>query len=78
MPESSKDFMCPLASLFSLCVAQFHRIGNGDLWTDWLDFLLHNDAVRIIQDLDMKLVLVLESLARDIREMMVILPYYSR
>ena len=78
MPESSKEFMCPLSSLFSLCVAQFHKINAGDLSKDWMDFLMEEDAVRIIQDIDMKLLLALESFARDVREMMVVLPYYPR
>jgi hypothetical protein len=78
LPENSKEFMCPLSSLFSLCVAQFHKIHAGDLSKDWLDFLLEDDAVRIIYDIDMKLILVLEQFSRDIREMMEVLPYYPR
>lgn len=78
MPDNSKEFMCPLSSLFSLCVAQFHKIGAGDLSKDWLDFLLEDDAVRIIQDLNMKLILALESFSRDLREMIEVLPYYPR
>ncbi|GKY95686.1 hypothetical protein MPSEU_000529600 [Mayamaea pseudoterrestris] len=77
MPENSQDFMCPLSSLFSLCVARFHKMSDGDLSKDWLDFLLEPDAVRIIQDIDMKLLLALRAFSEDIKEMMVILPYYS-
>jgi hypothetical protein len=78
LPENSKEFMCPLSNLFSLCVAQFHKINAGDLSKDWLDFLLEDDAVRIIYDIDMKLILALEQFSRDIREMMEVLPYYPR
>jgi hypothetical protein len=78
LPENSKEFMCPLSNLFSLCVAQFHKINAGDLSKDWLDFLLEDDAVRIIDDIDMKLILSLEQFSRDIREMMEVLPYYPR
>jgi hypothetical protein len=78
MPDNTKEFMCPLSSLFSLCVAQFHKIYGGDLSKDWLDFLLEEDAVRIIHDIDMKLILALESFSRDVKEMFVVLPYYPR
>jgi hypothetical protein len=78
MPEHAKDLMCPLSSLFSLCVVQFHKISEGDLTKDWLDFLLEDEAVDIIHDIDMKLILALESFSHDIKEMMVVLPYYPR
>ena len=79
MPENTKDFMSPLSSLFSLCVAQFHKIyATGDLSRDWLDFMLEDDAVRIIHDIDMKLILALESFSRDVKEMFLVLPYYPR
>lgn len=78
LPENSKEFMCPISSLFSLCVAQFHKINAGDLSKDWLEFLLEEDSARIIQDLDMKLILSLEAFSKDVREMLDILPYYSR
>jgi hypothetical protein len=78
MPENAKDLMCPLSSLFSLCVVQFHKISEGDLTKDWLDFLLEEEAVSIIHDIDMNLILALESFSRDIKEMMVVLPYYPR
>jgi hypothetical protein len=78
LPENSKEFMCPISSLFSLCVAQFHKINAGDLSKDWLEFLLEEDSARIIQDLDMKLILSLEAFSKDVREMLEVLPYYSR
>jgi hypothetical protein len=78
MPENSKSIMCPLSSLFSLCVAQFHKINAGDFSRDWLAFLLEDESVRIVHDLDMKLILALQSFARDVREMMTVLPYYPR
>jgi hypothetical protein len=78
LPDNSKEFMCPLSSLFSLCVAQFHKINAGDLSKDWLEFLLEEDSMQIIHDIDMKLILALESFSRDVREMMMVLPYYPR
>ena len=78
MPEKSKSILCPLSSLFSLCVAQFHRINAGDLSKDWLAFLLEEDSVRIVHDLNMRLILALESFSQDIKEMMMVLPYYPR
>ncbi|KAL7560709.1 hypothetical protein ACA910_021439 [Epithemia clementina (nom. ined.)] len=74
--ETSKDFMVPLSNLFSLCVAHFHKI-ERDLTTDWMGFLLDEEAVQIIHDIDTKLILALESFARDVKEMMHVLPYYS-
>lgn len=78
LPENSKEFMCPLSSLFSLCVSQFHKINAGDLSKDWLAFLLEEESARIINDIDMLLILSLEAFSRDIREMMTVLPYYPR
>jgi len=34
--------------------------------------------VRIIHEIDMMLILALQSFSRDIREMMTVLPYYPR
>jgi hypothetical protein len=45
---------------------------------DWLDFLLEDDAVRIVHDIDIKLILALEAFSRDVKEMMAIVPYYAR
>lgn len=78
MPETSKEIMCPLSSLFSLCVAQFHKIHDGDLSKDWLAFLLEDESVRLIQDVDMKLILSLQSFSRDVSDMLNVLPYYPR
>ena len=78
MPDNAKDFLSPIANLVSLGVAQFHKIKQGDLTVDWLDFLLEDEAVRIIHDIDMKLILALESLSHDVKETMVVLPYYPR
>jgi hypothetical protein len=78
MPENTKDLMSPIAKLFSLCVVQFHKISQGDLTKDWLDFLLEEEAVNIVHEINMKLILSLESFSREIKEMMVVLPYYPR
>ena len=78
LPENTKDLMGPLSSLFSLCILQFHKIDGGDLTKDWLDFLLEDEAVSIIHEIDMKLILALESFSRDVKEMMVVVPYYPR
>lgn len=78
LPEHAQAFLSPLSSLFSLCVVQFHKINDGDLTKDWLDFLLEDEAVEIIHDIDMKLILALESFSRDIKEAILVLPYYSR
>ena len=78
LPDNSKEFLVPLSSLFSLCVAQFHKIHDGDLSKDWLAFLLEEESVRLIQEIDMKLILALQSFSRDVSEMLLVLPYYPR
>jgi hypothetical protein len=78
LPENTKELISPLANLFSLCVAEFHGIETGDSSADWMDFLLADEAVQIIHNIDMKLILALEAFSRDVREMMLVLPYYSR
>eukprot|EP00934_Nitzschia_sp_Nitz4_P008332 Nitzschia sp. Nitz4//scaffold43_size134323//59252//64701//NITZ4_003299-RA/size134323-processed-gene-0.11-mRNA-1//1//CDS//3329551948//8322//frame0 len=76
MPSSVQEYLVPLSNLFSLGIAQFRMISDGDVTTDWLDFMLQDEAVRIIHDIDMKLILALESFSRDVKDMMVVLPYY--
>jgi len=76
MPENAKEFIRPLSSIFSLCVAQFHKIAAGNSTKDWLDFLLEEDGVRIIRDIDMKAIQALSSFSRDVKDTMVVLPYY--
>ncbi len=78
MPPSAQEYMVPISGLFSLCVVQFHKINEGDWTKDWLDFLLEDEAVNIIHEIDMKLILALESFSRDVKEMMIVLPYYPR
>ena len=78
LPENAKDYLSPISSLFSLCVVQFHKMDEGDLTKDWLNFLMEEEAADIIHDMDMKLILALESFSRDIKDTMVVLPYYPR
>ena len=61
--------------LFSLGVAQFHCIQSGGSNADWLDFLMEEDAVKIIQELDFKLIDSLEALCNDIKQVVQVLPY---
>eukprot|EP00536_Pseudo-nitzschia_multiseries_P014949 jgi/Psemu1/291736/fgenesh1_pg.795_\ len=76
LPSNAQEYLSPISSLFSLCVVQFHKMDEGDLTKDWLDFLMEEEAADIIHDLDMKLILALESFSRDIKDTMVVLPYY--
>jgi len=76
MPDGTKDYMVPLSKLLSLCIVEFHKISEGDVTNHFLDFLMEKEAAAIIHDLDMKLILALESFSRDVRDTMVILPYY--
>ncbi len=78
LPEKGQEYLSPISSLFSLCVVQFHKMDEGDLTKDWLNFLMDEEAADIIHDLDMKLILALEQFSRDVRDTMVVLPYYPR
>jgi len=77
-PAQTKDFLTPLSKLFSLGVAHFHQIQAADATGDWLDFLMEEDAIRIIQQLDRTMMLNIQVLCNDVREIMDILPYYNR
>ena len=78
MPESARDLMVPLSQLFSLCVSQFHKLGDGDLTADWLKFLMEDEAVELINEIDVKIILAVEAACKEIKEVMVVLPYYPR
>jgi len=75
IPEQTKYFIEPFVKLFSLGVSQFHCIQNGSTTADWLDFLMEDDAVKILQELDFKLIDSLESLCNDIKQVVQVLPY---
>jgi len=80
LPDSGKVFIEPISKLFTLGVANFHKIRSGDinaLTAHWLDFLAHEDAVETIQELDAKLRDSLDRFCKDVKEVMVVLPYYS-
>jgi hypothetical protein len=75
IPESQKYFLDPFVKLFSLGVAKFHCIQSGRSNADWLDFLMEEDAVKIIQDLDMKLIDCLDSFCKDVKQLFEVMPY---
>ena len=76
MPEKSKTIMVPLCQLFSLGVAQFHKIAGGDLTADWMDFLMEEKAIQLIHQIDVELILQVESFSKDVKEVMVALPFF--
>lgn len=77
MPKETKDFIEPISNLFSLGVAQKHRLRNADISAvKWLDFLMHDDAIKIIQELDQKLMMALDLFCKDVKNIMSIMPYY--
>lgn len=79
-PKESQEFIGPISKLFSLGVARFHQIHVSDskVSADWLEFLMEDEAIKIIQQLDGALMLFLTNFCYDMKEMMYILPYYSR
>jgi hypothetical protein len=79
-PIITQEYIKPVSKLFSLGVARFHELYKCDstVSPDWLDFLKEHEAIKIIQDLDSALLTFLKHFCNDIKEMMYILPYYSR
>ena len=75
LPDQTKYFIDPFIKLFSLGVAKFHSIQSGDSNADWLDFLMEEDAVKIIQDLDMKIIDCLDSFCKDVKQLFEVMPY---
>ena len=77
IPEQTKYFLEPCVKLFSLGVANFHNVQSGGSTADWLDFLLEDEAVTIIQEVDFKLIHSLEALCNDIKQVFQVLPYIN-
>lgn len=80
LPEQTKEYIRPVSKLFSLGVARFHEIHQSDasVSLDWLDFLKEDEAIAIVQELDKALLHFLKRFCKDVKEMMYVLPYYSR
>jgi len=79
-PVNTQEYIKPVSKLFSLGVARFHELHKCDstVSADWLDFLKENEAIKIMQDLDSALLTFLKHFCNDFKEMMYILPCYSR
>jgi hypothetical protein len=79
-PAQTQDYIVPLAKLFSLGVARFHEIQRADskVSLDWIDFLVEEDAIQIIQELDAALLMFLKNFCDDMKNMLNILPYVHR
>lgn len=75
IPEQTKYFVEPFIKLFSLGVAKFHSIQAGNTNADWLDFLMDEDSVKIIQELDMKLIDGLDAFCKDVKSLFEVMPY---
>ncbi len=73
--EQTKYFVAPLVKLFSLGVSHFHIRQSGGSTADWLDFLMEDEAVKIIQELEFKLIDSLEALCNDMKQVVQVLPY---
>lgn len=79
-PVQTQEYIVPLAKLFSLGVARFHEIqrADSDVSLDWIDFLVEEDAIQIIQELDAALLMFLKNFCDDMKEMLSVLPYVQR
>ena len=51
--------------------------GRADA-ADWLDFLMEANAIQIIQEMDQKIVSVVEEVCNDIKSTLDVMPYYAR
>ena len=63
--------------IFALGILHFKTLRSGDPG-DWMDFLMEENAAQIIQEIDRKVVSMIESFCNDVKATMEILPYYSR
>lgn len=75
IPKQTQDFLKPFVKLFSLGVSQFHDIQSGAVTAEWLDFLLEDESVKIIQELDRRLIDFLDSFCRDVKTIFEVMPY---
>jgi hypothetical protein len=67
------------AKLFGLGILHMKSIFSGRTdAADWLDFLMEENAIQIIQEMDQKIVSVVEEVCKDIKSAMNIMPYYAR
>jgi len=68
-----------LAQLFGLGILHMRSIfsGRADA-ADWLDFLMEANAIQIIQEMDQKIVSVVEEVCNDIKSTLDVMPYYAR
>uniref|UniRef100_A0A7S2A1I7 Uncharacterized protein n=1 Tax=Ditylum brightwellii TaxID=49249 RepID=A0A7S2A1I7_9STRA len=77
MPKNTKVFTEPISKLFSLGVAKFHQMGPSNSNNDWLDFLMEEEAIKIIQEVDKKAQESLRNFYNDVKKVTAIMPYYS-
>ena len=75
IPEQTKYFVEPLIKLFSLGVAKFHCIQSGDSNADWLEFLLEEDAVKLIHEMDLKIIDCMDAFCKDVKQLVEVMPY---
>jgi len=76
MPEQTRVFGSPLSKLCCLGVSHFRQLRAGDKG-EWFSFLLDDDAVNIIHELDAQILKAVEVFCDDVRKTMEIMPYYS-
>ena len=70
-------FAQQICKIFGLGIIHFEQLKAGDPG-DWMDFLMEEKAVKIIQEIDQKIFSMVEKFCLDVKATIEVLPYYSR
>jgi hypothetical protein len=78
MPDNKlRYFAQQVCKIFGLGIVHFETIKSGDPG-DWMDFLMEEKAVQIIQEIDQEIFFMIEHFCNDIKATFEVLPYYAR
>jgi hypothetical protein len=78
MPDNQLRYFAQQAcKIFGLGIIHFETLKSGDPG-DWMDFLMEEKAVNIIQEIDQKIFSMIETFCNDVKATIEVLPYYSR
>ncbi len=78
MPDNRlRYFAQQVCKIFGLGIIHFETIKSGEPG-DWMDFLMEEKAVELIQDIDREIFSMVENFCNDIKATFEVLPYYAR
>lgn len=69
-------FAQQICKILGLGIIHFEQLKAGDPG-DWMDFLMEEKAVKIIQEIDQKIFSMVEKFCLDVKATIEVLPYYS-